>query len=150
MERAKGFVGTGDDTQYAIDQSVADHVVETISTFAHDWTVRYAIMISSRRAVKPSNSQGTLTPSAYVGACGFIVEETIVSVLNDILSHSDIPELESHRLNSLCQRLYALKDLFILEAGKVNSTWLVTRARRCMLTFNNKGYFCGRIRSILV
>jgi len=53
------------------------------------------------------------------------VEETVSSVLNDILSLPDIPELESRRLNMLCKRLDALKELFILEAGKAGLLDLV-------------------------
>lgn len=63
--------------------------------------------------------QGTLTQSAYLDACGFIVEETLSSVLNDILTLPDIPEVESHRLNALCKRLDSLKDLFVVNPGEV-------------------------------
>ena len=64
--------------------------------------------------------QGTLTQSAYLDACGYVVEEILSSVLSDILNLPDIPELESHRLNALCQRLDSLKDLFVLHPGEVN------------------------------
>lgn len=40
LGRANGFLGTGDDKQYAIDQSIVDHAVESLSTFAQDWKVR--------------------------------------------------------------------------------------------------------------
>lgn len=49
-----------------------------------------------------------------------MVEEILSSVLNDILALPDIPELESHRLNALCQRLDSLKDLFVLHRGDVS------------------------------
>lgn len=39
LGRANGFLGTGDDGQYAIDQSIVDHAVESLSTFSHDWKV---------------------------------------------------------------------------------------------------------------
>jgi centromere/kinetochore protein ZW10 len=65
--------------------------------------------------------QAVLPPSSYLDACSFLVEETLSSILNDILSLPDIPEAESHRLNALCQRLDRLKELFVLAPGEVRS-----------------------------
>lgn len=76
------------------------------------------------------------------------MEETISSVLNKILSLPDIPELESRRLNLLCKRLDALKDLFILEAGEAGLFDLVMWPE-CAY-FDIVGVLRRLIRSLLV
>jgi protein transport protein DSL1/ZW10 len=60
-----------------------------------------------------------LAQTSYLEAMGFIVEETLSFILNDILSLPDIPELDSHRLNQLCLKLELLKEFFITSPGTV-------------------------------
>jgi hypothetical protein len=63
--------------------------------------------------------QLVLSPSAYYDAAGSLVEEILSRVIEDIIALHDIPEVESHRLNKVCQALHPLEDLFMDEDDKV-------------------------------
>lgn len=91
-------------------------------TLAPDWKVRRVRLsdLDPRRSHNSTLPQSVLAPSAYLDAFSYLMEETLLSVLRDILALPDIPEVDSHRLNALCKKLERLKELFVLVPDEVS------------------------------
>ncbi|KAG8862148.1 hypothetical protein FRB96_002178 [Tulasnella sp. 330] len=98
LARADGFVDTGDDHRLTVCRSAMEQAFRNTT--------------ATTRAFK-----NTLTKSKYLEAAGYLVDEILSRVIDDVTSLRDIPEMESHRLNELLKILFPLEDLFANDDG---------------------------------
>lgn len=93
LQRAEGFVDTGDQEHFDECESVMSDALRCIRSSAFEW-------------------KSVLPTSKYNRATGVVVEAALTKILGDVLALPDIPELDSHRLCELCRILNALEGLF--------------------------------------